>query len=48
MDQPGGLTPQEYVDIIAFILKANGFPTGAQELPIDLDALKSIAITHKK
>jgi mono/diheme cytochrome c family protein len=42
-DNPGALMRQEYVDIVAFILKTNGVPfTG--DLPMDTDALKMITI----
>lgn len=27
-DSPGSLTPQQYADIVAFLLKANGHPAG--------------------
>ncbi len=32
-DNPGSLTPQEYADVLAFILSRNAFPPGAEELP---------------
>ena len=47
-DRPGSLTPQTYVDIIAFILEKNAFPTGDVELGIDPDALQRILITSKR
>ena len=31
-DNPGGLQPQEYGDVIAFMLRLNGYPAGAAEL----------------
>jgi S-disulfanyl-L-cysteine oxidoreductase SoxD len=44
-DRPGSLTPQTYVDIIAFILQKNAFPAGNAELGIDPEALQQIRIT---
>jgi len=42
-DNPGSLMRQEYVDIVAFILKTNEVAfTG--DLPMDADALKKITI----
>ncbi len=38
-DDPGGMKPEEYADVIAYLLKLNGFPTGATELPTSKDAL---------
>ena len=38
-DAPASLTPQQYVDVIAYILDLNGFPDGDQELPADEDIL---------
>ena len=41
---PGSLKPEEYADIIAYILQANGFPAGSETLkvqpPEPLDAIK--------
>jgi cytochrome c len=44
-DRPGSLTPQTYVDIIAFILQKNAFPAGSAELGITSEALQQIRIT---
>ena len=30
--QPGSLTPEQYLDVVAFILERNGYPAGAAEL----------------
>lgn len=35
-------------DVIAFLLKANGFPAGATDLSIEPDSLKAITITTEK
>jgi quinoprotein glucose dehydrogenase len=43
-DSPGRLQAQEYADIIAFILKANDFPAGDQELTPAPDRLNQITI----
>ncbi len=44
---PGSLTRQEYVDVIAFILNQNAFAKGTEELTTD-SVLKSIIIEPKK
>jgi len=44
LDMPGKLSRQQNADAIAFILKANGWPAGATELPADPAALKQIRI----
>ena len=41
-DDPGGMKPEEYADVIAHILRLNGFPTGQTELPTSKDALSLI------
>lgn len=33
--EPNKLTKSEYLDIVTFILKANGFPGGGEDLPLD-------------
>lgn len=43
-DDPGGLDRQEYADIIAFILQANGFPAGEEELLPEVEILHEITI----
>lgn len=35
-------------DVIAFLLKSNGFPAGAAELPVEPDTLKAITISTEK
>ena len=44
---PGSLTRQEYVDVIAFILNQNAYPAGQEELTSDT-VLKSIVIEPRK
>ncbi|MBM4183946.1 MAG: cytochrome c [Gemmatimonadetes bacterium] len=34
-DRPGSLTPQQYVDVLAYILQLNGIQPGNQELVAD-------------
>jgi S-disulfanyl-L-cysteine oxidoreductase SoxD len=43
-EQPGKLTAQEYADVVAHILSANGFPPGTVELSSDVEQLKRLAI----
>jgi S-disulfanyl-L-cysteine oxidoreductase SoxD len=43
-DAPGTMTPQQTVDVTAYVLKLNKFPAGQTELPIDVVALKKIMI----
>jgi cytochrome c5 len=43
-DNPGGLNDTTYVDILAFILQANGYPAGKDELPPDVSALGSMTL----
>jgi mono/diheme cytochrome c family protein len=35
-DRPGSLTPEQYIDVVSYILELNGIPPGAQELAPDL------------
>lgn len=41
---PGSLAPQMYADIIAYLLSANGFATGPQELLPDPAVLETVVI----
>jgi hypothetical protein len=41
-DSPGRLSQQQYVDIIAFLLKMNRLPAGQNELGRDSATLKHI------
>jgi hypothetical protein len=43
-DNPGILPRQDYVDIVAYLFSMNSYPTGADELPNDDEALKRIRI----
>lgn len=42
--QPHGLSDQTYADIVAFVLQANAFPWGNEELKPDQAALKKVVI----
>jgi mono/diheme cytochrome c family protein len=44
LDSPGKLSRQQNVDVIAFILKTNAWPSGTTELPPESGALKQIKI----
>jgi mono/diheme cytochrome c family protein len=43
-DNPGGLMPAQYADIVAYMLSANKFPAGDKELSSELPALQQITI----
>jgi len=43
-NDPGSLTPDENAQVVAYLLKINGVPTGKTELPADSDELKKIRI----
>jgi mono/diheme cytochrome c family protein len=43
--KPGSLTKDQYVDVIAFLIDANGFKSGSTELKPDPDTLKTIMIS---
>ena len=46
-NEPGSLAPEEYVDVLAYLLKLNQMPAGAAELPPDTTVLGGIRIeTH--
>lgn len=44
VDRPGGLGNRTYADIIAYLLQANGFPSGEIELGTDQEKLNLISI----
>lgn len=45
---PGTLTPTEYAQVLAYLLKLNGMPPGQEELPADTAVLQSIWFEPKK
>ena len=46
-NEPGSLQPDEYVDLIAYLLKLNDLPSGSEPLPADSLALRKIRIEVK-
>jgi mono/diheme cytochrome c family protein len=40
-DGPGKLSPRDYADIVAYLLRLNGLPAGPTDLPADADQLKA-------
>jgi mono/diheme cytochrome c family protein len=47
-DTPGSLTPQQYLDIVMYLLQQNSFPAGTEETKADPALLKTITITKSK
>ena len=47
-DNPGGLTRDQYADILAFLLKSNGMTSGAKELDRRSEYLKAIGFSAAK
>jgi mono/diheme cytochrome c family protein len=43
-NEPGSLQPDEYVDVMAYLLKLNDLPSGSDPLPADSLAMKRIRI----
>ena len=43
-NEPGSLAPEEYVDVLAYLLKLNQMPVGPTELPPDSTVLGTIRI----
>lgn len=43
-NEPGSLQPDEYADLVAYLLKMNDMPSGTDELPADSVALRRIRI----
>ena len=48
LDKPGTLSRQQNADLVAFLLKANQWPSGAIELARELGTLKQIRIQSSK
>ena len=46
-DSPGRLTAEQYADVLAYILSANKFPAGSQDLPHEVAPLQAIQIDKK-
>ncbi len=47
-DSPGGLTSQQYADVLAYIFELNELPAGQEELSADREALRAILIEQKQ
>lgn len=47
-NDPQSLTREEYADVLAFLLKTNGFPAGTQPLDKRSEVLATIGITAQK
>lgn len=45
-NDPGGLKPQQYADILAFVLSINGYPIGTDDMPADKTILQQYAIVE--
>ncbi len=43
-NEPGSLQPDEYADVLAYLLKLNEFPSGSEALPADSVAMRNIRI----
>jgi mono/diheme cytochrome c family protein len=47
-DKPGSLGTGAYLDVVAYLLQVNRFPSGARELPRAPEQLESVAIERSK
>jgi mono/diheme cytochrome c family protein len=47
-NDPQSLTREEYADVLAFLLKTNGFPAGGQPLDKRSEVLATIGITAQR
>jgi mono/diheme cytochrome c family protein len=47
-DGPGKLTRRQVTDVTVFVLNANGYPAGQNEMPAELETLNAILIQPKK
>ena len=45
---PGSLPDGVYLDVIAYVLRENGYPSGGQELAPNADLLKAIVIVPRR
>ena len=43
-EEPGTLSEQRYIDLVAFLLSANNYPTGDRELEADTAILEGVAV----
>jgi cytochrome c len=47
-DKPGSLGTGAYLDVVAYLLQVNRFPSGVRELPRAPEQLESVAIERSK
>jgi hypothetical protein len=47
-DNPGSLTHQEYIDVLAYILSLNRYSSGKEKLSNSVDDLNLITIRPRK
>jgi hypothetical protein len=47
-NDPGSLSEQDYVDVMSYMLRMNGFPTGVDDMPADSLALTKIRIDSSR
>jgi mono/diheme cytochrome c family protein len=47
-NDPGSLAPEEYADLLAYLLRMNAMPAGKVELPPDPDELQKIRISLRR
>jgi mono/diheme cytochrome c family protein len=47
-NEPGSLSPEEYADVLAYLLRLNRMPAGQDDLPPDATALKTIRFEAPK
>jgi mono/diheme cytochrome c family protein len=46
-DNPGQLKATEYADIVAYLLRLNGYPSGPDELPAEAEKLQQLRIVPR-
>ena len=47
-DDPGGLPKQQYVEVVAYLFRLNGYPAGSVALPADDAALRRVRIEPRR
>jgi len=46
-DRPASLSPQQYIDIVAYVLQVNGYRAGAQELRPEASVLQGLMLRSR-
>ena len=46
-DRPASLSTQQYIDIVSYVLKINGYRAGPQELLPDASVLKGLMLRSR-